>query len=143
MPYRLDDRPGWPVYASRMHRSRLSTLLIDAATTDATRSAAFWSAALGVPAAAVPGEPQFTSLPDAIPGLITAVQAVDDDPRYHLDIETDDVAAEVARLTDLGAVEESSWNGCHILRAPGGHLLCVIPLHSDPAVFAAAANSWD
>ena len=125
-----------------MHRSRLSTLLIDASAGDAERSAAFWSAALGVPANAVPGEPQFTSLPSAVPGLVTAVQSVEDAPRYHVDIETDDVAAEVARLTDLGAVEEAEWSGCHALRAPGGHLFCVIPLHSDPAVFAAAAHLW-
>ncbi len=125
-----------------MHRSRVSTLLIDASVGEAARSAQFWSAALGVEAAAAPGEPQFTSLPSAVPGLVTAVQSVDDEPRYHLDIETDDVRAEVARLEGLGAVEESSWNGCHTLRAPGGHLLCVIPVHSDPAVFAERARTW-
>jgi Glyoxalase-like domain len=125
-----------------MHRSRLSTLLIDAPTEQAARSAAFWSAALGVDPRAVPGEPQFTSLPAAVPGLVTSVQAVDDQARFHVDIETDDVAAEVARLTDLGAVEESTWQGCHTLRVPGGHLLCVIPLHSDPTAFAEAAHTW-
>jgi hypothetical protein len=125
-----------------MHRSRLSTLLIDASLAEAARSAAFWSAALGTETASPTDEPQFTSLPDAVPGLVTAVQAVDDVPRYHVDIETDDVAAEVARLTGLGAVEESSWQGCHTLRAPGGHLLCVIPLHSDPAEFAERAHLW-
>jgi hypothetical protein len=64
--------------------------------------------------------------------LVTAIQAVDDEPRYHVDIETDDVAAETARLAALGAVELRRWLDCRILRAPGGgHLLCVIPLHSD------------
>jgi hypothetical protein len=125
-----------------MHRSRLSTLLIDAPSEHATRSAVFWSAALGVESRMVPDEPQFISLPAAVPGLVTAVQSVDDHARYHVDIETDDVAAEVKRLTALGAVEESSWQGCHALRVPGGHLLCVIPLHSDPAAFAAAAHVW-
>jgi glyoxalase superfamily protein len=130
------------LYPPQMHRSRLSTLLIDAPMAEAPRSAAFWSAALGVDAKAVTDEPQFISLPAAVPGLVTAVQAVDDDARYHVDIETDDVAAEVARLTALGAEEESVWQGCHALRVPGGHLLCVIPLHSDPAAFAAAAHVW-
>src|SRR5689334_2390761 len=57
----------------------------------------------------VPGEAQFTSLPGAFPGLVTAIQAVDDEPRYHVDIETDDVAAETARLVALGAVEPRRW----------------------------------
>jgi glyoxalase superfamily protein len=79
-----------------MHRSRLSTLLIDVPSHRASDAAAFWSAALGGPANPVPGEAQFTSLPGAFPGLVTAIQAVDDEPRYHVDIETDDVAAETA-----------------------------------------------
>jgi hypothetical protein len=28
------------------------------------------------------------------------------------------------------------------LRAPGGHLLCVIPVHSDPDAFKAQATTW-
>jgi len=90
----------------------------------------------------VPGEAQFTSLPGAFPGLVTAIQAVDDEPRYHVDIETDDVAAETARLVALGAVELRRWLDCRILRAPGGHLLCVIPLHSDPDTFRRLARVW-
>jgi hypothetical protein len=125
-----------------MHRSRLSTLLIDARQDQAEASADFWRAALGVTTSHPPGEPQFTSLHGAVPGLVTAVQAVDDQPRYHVDLETDDVAAECARLEALGAVQVSRWLDCHTFRVPGGHLLCVIPLHSDPDSFAAAAHTW-
>jgi hypothetical protein len=125
-----------------MHRSRLSTLLIDVPTHQAQASTAFWSAALGVQGRNPPDEPQFTTLHGAIPDLVTAVQSVDDEARYHVDIETDDVAAEVARLQELGASEESSWQGCRTLRVPGGHLLCVIPVHSDPEVFADLARAW-
>jgi hypothetical protein len=120
----------------------VSTLLIDVAAADARRSAAFWSAALGVQAQPVPDEEQFTSLPGAVPGLVTAVQAVDDQPRYHLDMETDDVDAETARLLALGAVERSRWQGCRTLEVPGGQLICVIPRHSDPDQFARLANVW-
>ncbi|HEX3514505.1 MAG TPA: VOC family protein [Trebonia sp.] len=126
-----------------MHRSRLSTLLIDVPSDQAPDAVAFWSAALGVPASPVPGEEQFTSLPGVLPGLVTAIQAVDDGPRYHLDIETDDVAAETARLIALGAVLLREWLECRILRAPGGHLLCVIPLHSDPGTFQRLSHAWD
>ena len=125
-----------------MHRSRLSTLLIDAPADQAAASAAFWSAALGGPTQSTDEEPQFSTLQERVPDLVIAVQAVQDTARYHLDIETDDVAAEVHRLTALGAVEVSSWQGCHTLEVPGGHLLCVIPLHSDPATFARLAQTW-
>jgi hypothetical protein len=125
-----------------MHRSRLSTILIDTPSDQAALSAAFWSAALGAPTQSPPGEPQFSTLQDCLPHLVVAVQSVEDTARYHVDIETDDVPAEVARLTALGAVEESSWQGCHTLRAPGGHLLCVIPVHSDEATFMALSQQW-
>jgi hypothetical protein len=125
-----------------MHSSRVYGIFIDVATAEASRAATFWSAALGVPARPVAGEEQFTTLVDALPELVTAVQAVDDAPRYHLDIETDDVDAEVARLVHLGAIEVSRWLDCHVLRAPGGHLLCAIPVHSEMQFFLSHARTW-
>jgi hypothetical protein len=124
-----------------MHRSRLHAILIDTPSAQAGAAVDFWSAALG--AAARPGvHEQFTGLSGAVPGLLTAIQAVDDAPRYHLDIETDDLAAEVARLTALGAEPVSRWEDACVLRAPGGHLLCVVPLQGDPEAFASSARTW-
>ncbi|MFI5885210.1 VOC family protein [Streptomyces sp. NPDC051554] len=126
-----------------MHRSRVYALLIDTPGPEAAAAAAFWSAALGTPAEPVPGEEQFTTLHEAIPGLVTAIQSIDDpNPRLHIDIETDDVEAETARLLTLGATETARWLECRVLRAPGGHLLCVLPVHSDPEVFNARARTW-
>ena len=71
-----------------------------------------------------------------------AVQAVDAEPRFHLDIETDDVDAETARLVALGAEPVSRWQECRVLRAPGGHLVCVLPTESAPEVFDAQATVW-
>jgi len=34
------------------------------------------------------------------------------------------------------------WLECHVLRAPGGHLVCVLPVHGSPDVFKAHANTW-
>jgi len=125
------------------HRSRAYAVLIDTPREDAPASAAFWSAALGAEAREVPGEEQFTVLSaDAVPGLVVAVQAVDDAARFHVDVETDDVEAETARLMALGAVEVSRWLECRVLRAPGGHLVCVIPVHSGAAFFAEHARVW-
>jgi len=125
-----------------MHRSRVSTLLIDVPTNEAHDAVTFWAAALGVEASPVAGEEQFTSLPGAVPGLVTAVQEVDAPARFHLDIETDDLDAETQRFLDLGAVEVSRWLDCRTLRVPGGHLVCIIPVHSDPAEFLAHARVW-
>lgn len=125
-----------------MHRSRVYAILIDAPEAEADAAAAFWSAALGVPAQRFPAEPQFITLHEALPGLVTAVQAVDDAPRIHLDIETDDVDAETARLLALGATQISQWQECRILRVPGGHLVCVLPVESAPEVFEAQARTW-
>src|SRR5262245_59010056 len=86
-----------------MHRSRLVGILIDTPAVHVDAAVDFWSAALGAQAYPAPGEEQFTVLIDGAPGLFTVVQAVDDAPRYHVDIETDDLEAEVARLTALGA----------------------------------------
>lgn len=128
--------------ADPVHRSRFSTLLIDVPAAEADASAGFWSQALGTGTEPEPGEPQFVSLPGAFPGLVVAVQALrEGEARFHVDVETDDVDAEVRRLTGLGAVEVSAWQGCRTLRAPGGHLLCVIPVH-DPEGFAAHATAW-
>jgi hypothetical protein len=125
-----------------VHRSRISTLLIDAPHAEAAASVAFWSAATGVDARPVPGEEQFTHLDDPVPGLVTAVQAIGGPGRYHLDMETDDVVAETERLLALGATEVGAWLDCRTLRVPGGHLVCVIPVHSDPAEFAGRAHVW-
>ena len=125
-----------------MHRSRLVGILIDTPATQVGAEVDFWSAALGVPTYPAPGEEQYTVLIGAAPGLITVIQAVDDLPRYHVDIETDDLAAEVARLTALGAEPVARWQDAHTLRSPGGHLLCVVPVHSDPETFAASARTW-
>jgi hypothetical protein len=128
---------------TRMHRSRVVGVFIDTTTVDSPKAVTFWSAALGVPARAAVGQEQFTMLPGALPDLVLGVQAVDDAPRYHVDIETDDVDAEVARLLALGATKVSRWLDCQVLRAPGGHLLCVIPVHSNEDAFLARAQTWE
>ncbi|GAA4251165.1 VOC family protein [Dactylosporangium darangshiense] len=125
-----------------MHRSRLVGILIDTPASQVGAEVDFWSAALGVPTYPAPGEEQFTVLIDAVPNLFTVIQAVDDAPRYHVDIETDDLEAEVARLTALGAEQVTRWKDAFTMRTPGGHLLCVVPVHSDPETFASSARTW-
>ncbi|KAB8193010.1 glyoxalase/bleomycin resistance/dioxygenase family protein [Nonomuraea phyllanthi] len=125
-----------------MHRSRLYALLIDTPASEAGQATDFWAGALGVSPRPLPGYEQFTSLPGAVAGFDLAVQAVDDAPRFHVDIETDDVEAETRRLLELGATEVTRWEECRVLRAPGGHLLCVLPVESDRELFEAQAKTW-
>jgi glyoxalase superfamily protein len=125
-----------------MHRSRVYAVLIDTPRAEAADAARFWSAALGVPTRPLPSEPQFTSLPEAIPGVVTAIQEIEGAPRIHLDIESDDVEAETDRLLALGASLVTQWRECRVLRTPGGHVVCVLPVESDPALFEAQANVW-
>jgi catechol 2,3-dioxygenase-like lactoylglutathione lyase family enzyme len=125
-----------------MHRYRLFGLFIDTPTADADASVEFWSTALG--ATPIFGDDEaYTTLDDAHPGLRVEVQAVDDTPRYHLDIETDDVPAETARLEEAGAVVVARERGYNVLRAPSGHLLCVVPVQSPREFFEANARTAD
>ncbi|MBL1066846.1 VOC family protein [Streptomyces sp. 7-21] len=125
-----------------MHRSRVYAVLIDTPEEEAEQAAAFWSAALGATARPDPDHSQFTVLHGALPGIVAAIQSVNDAPRYHVDIESDDPEAETQRLIALGATEITRWLDCRVLRAPGGHLLCVLPVHSPPEVFQAEARTW-
>jgi len=126
-----------------MHRSRLVGVLFDTPAAQVGPEVDFWSKALGTPTYSPPDEEQFTALIGAVPDFFTVVQAVGDDaPRYHVDIETDDLAAEVARLTALGAESVTRWKDAFTMRSPGGHLLCVVPVHSDPETFARTAHTW-
>ncbi|KAA0068616.1 VOC family protein [Rhodanobacter sp. T12-5] len=112
-----------------MHHSRLSTLVIDCQVDDLATATAFWSQALGKPVADPDqdGDGRYAELRTAADEPIILLQKVDHASRVHLDIETDDLDAEVARLEQLGAqrvafVRERWW----VMEAPTGHRFCVV-----------------
>jgi hypothetical protein len=111
-----------------MHRSRLSSLIIDCQNTDAETAARFWSAALGRPV--VPPTPElggtYRELETTGDELLIYVQNVDHESRVHLDIETDDVDAEVARLEALGAKKIGFVKRWCVMEAPTGQRFCVL-----------------
>ena len=124
------------------HRSRLTAVLIDVPERDREKAGAFWSAALGREPKHYDKFPEYDILGEVTPGIEFMVQSTgDDSPRIHIDIETDDVEAETARLVALGAERVDQWLECHVLRLPGGQLACVIPRHSDD--FDRLATVWD
>ena len=62
--------------------------------------------------------------------------------RVHLDIHTDDPAAELARLEKLGAELVEQVNAWWIMRDPAGLVFCVVPEHPG-ALNDSNAQRWD
>ncbi len=125
-----------------MHRSRLSGFIIDCRDTAPQAAADFWAAALGLQAEASddPAERDYRRLNGDPRGLHIEVQRVAHDSRVHLDIETDDVEAEVRRLETLGARRVTRVRSWWVLEAPTGHRFCVVPADWDG--FPAGARLW-
>jgi predicted enzyme related to lactoylglutathione lyase len=125
-----------------MHKSRLAGFIIDCRTDDLESAAQFWSAALGYPLKDPAMEPssmyrQFDTGPT---GLHIEVQKVSHESRVHLDIEADDIEAEVARLESLGAKRVQKVHTWWVMEAPTGQRFCVVRVQR--AGFAENANVW-
>jgi catechol 2,3-dioxygenase-like lactoylglutathione lyase family enzyme len=125
-----------------MHRSRLGVLLVDHAEAH-DDALAFWAAVTGRRPTSSPDAAGFTEL-GALGSLSFAFQrtGAGTPARMHLDIETDDVAAEVRRVLAAGARLVDDVGDHAILEDPGGLLFCVVPVQ-DAEVFEAKATTWD
>lgn len=125
-----------------MHKSKLAGFIIDCQTEDLESAAGFWSAALGMPTRPLPdaeGE-RYVRLLDPRDALHVEVQKVTHPSRVHLDIETDDIEAEIRRLEALGATVVNRVNTWCVMQAPTGQRFCVVRPQS--ARFADEANQW-
>ena len=80
-----------------MHHSRLCAVLIDCKTADVDEAAHFWAVALGRPVDL--GHPMsrdnYRMLATPPDELIVEIQRVEHESRVHIDIETDNIPAEV------------------------------------------------
>jgi hypothetical protein len=125
-----------------MHKSRLSTIVIDCQTDRLDDAAAFWSAALGrgVVKSDDPVNAHYRDLTGPDSELKVLVQAVSHPSRVHIDIESDDIEAEVKRLEALGARRVSFVKRWWVMEAPTGQRFCVVrPQRPD---FDRGANAW-
>jgi hypothetical protein len=124
-----------------MHRSRLSTFVIDCRGEDVDAAARFWSAALGreVQPQSV-DESGYRELETAPSEPILLVQQVPHESRIHLDIESDDLEAEVKRLEALGARRIGFVKRWWVLEAPTGQRFCVVNPQRGP--LRDRANQW-
>jgi predicted enzyme related to lactoylglutathione lyase len=113
-----------------MHRILLSTLVIDAPSDQRDRTVEFWAAALGADAVATP-MPQYHLLREPASPTRMVVQDVGNGrPGVHVDVHTDDLDAEVDRLTACGATLVESWadhpGSWVVMRDPAGMEFCVV-----------------
>jgi len=124
------------------HLSRINGILIDCKVDDVGQAANFWAEALGRPVN--PDHPgtrgDYVMLQDRPGEISVQVQRVDHESRVHIDIETDDIPAEVARLEKLGATVDKQLERWVVMRAPSGQRFCVVRVQREG--FENDANCW-
>jgi catechol 2,3-dioxygenase-like lactoylglutathione lyase family enzyme len=125
-----------------MHRSRINGILIDCNVGDIDSAARFWAEALGRPVDTDhPGtRGNYVMLENRPDEISVQIQRVDHESRVHLDIETDDIPAEVARLEKLGATVDKRLERWVVMKAPSGQRFCVVRVLRDG--FDEDSNSW-
>ena len=127
-----------------MHQSRLSTIVVDIPEAEYEAGATFWSKALGRPRLAT-GDDRYETLKgrvgDGGAPIVLLQKVVPEERAVHLDIETDDVEAEVARLEGLGATVKARIRNHVVMTAPSGHAFCVVRVHRPD--FPTKAARWE
>jgi Glyoxalase-like domain len=110
------------------HYSRLAKAVIDVPAAEHDAELAFWSAAIGQPMIKGERYPEYHTITLHGADFWLLVQQLGGGAaRVHLDIHTDDLAAELARLEKLGAERVQQVHDWWVLRDPAGLLFCVVP----------------
>jgi len=110
------------------HYSRLFKVVIDVPPAEHDRELAFWNAAVGQPLTQFERHPEYhgAMLPGQDFGPL--IQRLGQGQAgVHVDIHTDDLPAEVARLEELGAERAGQAHSWQLMRDPAGLVFCVIP----------------
>jgi len=94
-----------------LHKSKLAGFIIDCNTSDLAAAARFWSGALGmeIRQPPVPEGDKYIRLVDPRDELHIEVQSVSHPSRVHLDLETDDIDAEVRPQSAEFAERANDW----------------------------------
>ena len=110
------------------HHSRLFKVVIDVPSADHDRELGFWSAATGQRLAQFDRHPEYHgSVLHGQEFWLLIQRLGQGQARVHIDIHTDDLAAEVFRLEKLGAERVQQAHSWQVMRDPAGLLFCVIP----------------
>jgi len=126
-----------------MHHSRLCALLIDCRTADVDEAAKFWAEALGRSIDSEhPGtRGNYRMLETPADEILVQIQRVEHESRVHIDIETDDIPAEVSRLEALGASVVARLDRWVVMQAPTGQRFCIVRVQRPG--FPKNATRWD
>jgi predicted enzyme related to lactoylglutathione lyase len=124
------------------HKSKLAGFIIDCDTDNLQQAADFWGSVLGMDVHRFDGEEgeKYIQLLDPNKELHIEVQSVNHESRVHLDIETDDIDAEVTRMQALGAKVVDRVKTWCVLEAPTRQRFCVVKKCTDD--FDQKANEW-
>jgi predicted enzyme related to lactoylglutathione lyase len=123
-----------------MHKSRLAGFIIDCRTDDLPAAAEFWSRALGLTLRPEQEGDRYVNF-ERWNGLHVETQRVEHESRVHLDIETDDIEAEVSRLESLGAKRVAKIRTWWVMEAPTGQRFCVV--RPQGPELAREGNVWE
>ena len=122
-----------------MHKSRLGAVVVDCQTENLSGEAEFWGQALGLNSGR--SDERYIHLNGRSEDVQVVMQKADHPSRVHIDIESDDIDAEVKRLQTLGAIIVEKMERWVVMEAPSKHRFCIIsPTRSD---FEANANIWE
>jgi hypothetical protein len=110
------------------HYSRIFKVVIDVPPADHDRELAFWQAASGLPLGQSARYPEYHGADLHGQEFELLIQRLGEGPaRVHVDIHTDDLEAEVARLERLGAQRVERVHHWWVMRDPAGLPFCVLP----------------
>ena len=125
-----------------MHYSRPCAVLIDCNTSRVDDAARFWAEGLGravdLDHPGSRGNYRMLKTPPDEPTV--EIERVKHGSRVHIDIETDDIAAEVARLESHGARVVDQLERWVVMQALTGQRFCVVRIQRPG--FPKNANSW-
>ncbi len=125
------------------HYSRLCKIVIDVPQEVHGQELVFWQGATGQEMIQARKYPEYhgAELPGQEVGLL--IQRIGGgQSRMHVDIHTDDLEAEIARLEALGAKREFEAHEWWVMSDPAGLLFCVIP--DEPGTLHDQnAHRWD
>ncbi|CUR59125.1 conserved hypothetical protein [metagenome] len=105
---------------------------------------AFWSAVTGWQPSERRGEDgRFLTLLPAAGSAYVKMQAVDGAAGLHLDLDSSDRPAAVARSYELGATHAWTYHDVEVMRSPGGFVFCHTLVDGEPVLDRPGATMLD
>jgi len=128
-----------------MHKSRLAALVLDSKVDDIEEANKFWEQALGLKCVRSNEEwsSKYSHLNSPTDQPHILIQKTTHESRVHLDIETDNISAEVERLKTLDAKVVETFERWVVMEAPTGHRFCVVNPQRQDFSNSDNVNVWE